>query len=547
MLGKQFRVGVMALLAWGLLAPAASAQPTRIVRNGDAHQLELKGKPFLLLGGELSNSAASSAEFMEPLWPKFRALNMNTVVAPISWELIEPTEGRFDFSSLDMLLAGARKHELKLVLLWFGAWKNSMSSYAPAWVKRDPRRFPRVVLPDGSGTEILSAFSPNVLDSDARAFAAAMKHLRAVDADAGTVLMVQVENEIGMLPVAREHGAIADRLFAGPVPAELIRALSADPAKLEPELRAMWQAKGSRKSGSWAQLFGSDANGEEVFTAWHYARFADALTRAGKAQYPLPMYVNAALNRPGRKPGEYPSGGPVPHLLDVWKAGAPSIDMLSPDIYFPNFGALIARYDRPDNALFIPEANRIDRTDTGANALLSFGRHRAIGFSPFSIDDIAGDQAQSLGGLYGLLRDLAPLVLKAQADGTVRGVKASVAYDGTVDLKPQQFALGGYRFMATMVDPWTPKDKQQVGDHGALALQFGPEEYLVAGQGVTFTFEPIGAGPRTAGIDSAWEGRFEAGRWVRGRLLNGDETHQGRHVRLPPGEWSVQRIKLYRY
>jgi len=57
--------------------------------------------------------------------------------------------------------------------------------------------------------------------------------------------------------------------------------------------------------------------------AWHYARYADALAVAGKAAYSPPMYVNAALNRMGKAPGEYPSGGPLPHLLDVWKAGAP--------------------------------------------------------------------------------------------------------------------------------------------------------------------------------------------------------------------------------
>src|SRR6266700_4173844 len=214
----------------------ALAQPA-LVRRGEAMQLEVHGQPFLMLGGELSNSAASSAAYMAPVWPKLRSMHLNTVLAPVSWQLIEPSEGRYDFSSVDALLAGARRNDLHLVLLWFGAWKNSMSSYAPSWVRRNQTRFPRAQLPDGSGEEILSAFSAEVLDADRRAFVALMKHLRAADARQETVLMVQVENEIGMLPSARDHSALADRAFAAPVPPELIDYLTAHRATLVPSLR----------------------------------------------------------------------------------------------------------------------------------------------------------------------------------------------------------------------------------------------------------------------------------------------------------------------
>ena len=188
--------------------------------------------------------------------------------------------------------------------------------------------------------------------------------------------MVQVENEIGMLPIARERGAVADERSPAPVPAELMRALAARGEKLEPELLERWKENGRKSSGTWAQVFGDDEWGQEVFTAWHYARFTEALVKAGKAKYDLPMFVNAALNRTGRKPGEYPSGGPLPHLLDVWKAGAPSLDFLAPDIYFPNFAQLAARFNRADNMLFIPEANNATNPPGSGERVLLVRRAR---------------------------------------------------------------------------------------------------------------------------------------------------------------------------
>lgn len=185
----------LAALLWSA-APAA-AHPPALERRGDTVQLVVDGRPFLILGGELANSSASSSAHMAPVWPRLRAMGLNTVLAPVSWELIEPAEGRMDYASVDALIEKARTNELHLVLLWFGAWKNSMSSYAPTWVKRDPARFARVHGPDGVPMEMLSVFDPDLLAADARAFAALMAHLRRVDGARPTVLMVQVENEVG--------------------------------------------------------------------------------------------------------------------------------------------------------------------------------------------------------------------------------------------------------------------------------------------------------------------------------------------------------------
>jgi beta-galactosidase GanA len=529
---------------------AASAAAPRLEKQGTTQSLIVDGRPFLILGGELGNSSASSAAYMKPHWPRLQAMNLNTVLAPVSWELIEPVEGKFDWDSVDTLLRDARAHDLRLVVLWFGAWKNSMSTYVPAWVKRDAKRFPRVLTADGAGVEILSAFSKNTLTADARAFAALMGHLKKSDAQ-GTVLMVQVENEIGMLPVARERGAVADQLFAAPVPPELLHALARRGGeggeKLEPELRERWKANGSKTSGSWAAVFGADEWGQEVFTAWHYSRFTEALVKAGKAEYDLPMYANAALNRTGRKPGEYPSGGPLPHLLDVWKAGAPSLDFLAPDIYFPNFSQLAARFNRPDNVLFIPEANNATNSQGVANAFHSFGALDSLGFSPFSIESL-GDAPNALSNAYAVLGQLSPIILEARGHGRMAGFRAAIQEDGAVIDTPVTRKLGGVAFTVNFVDPWTARDKQAVGDHGGMVIHAGGEDFWFAGQGITVTFEGADGGPPLVGIDYAEEGAFDAnGRWLAGRRLNGDQTHQGRHIRLPPGKAQIQHVRFYRY
>jgi beta-galactosidase GanA len=536
----------LAALIFVVAASCASAAPPRMEKHGDTQQLIVGGKPFLILGGELGNSSASSAEYMKPHWPRLKAMHLNTVLAPVYWELIEPGAGKYDWSTLDAMLREARAHDLKLVLLWFGAWKNSMSTYAPAWVKRDSVRYPRVKIADGSSVEILSALSKNTLDADARAYAALMAHLAQVDARDNTVLMIQVENEIGMLPIARERGTTADKAWAAPVAPELTRALAERAGNLEPELLERWTKHGCKMAGSWAQVFGEDEWGQEVFTAWQYARFVESLVKAGKARYDIPMYANVALNRAGRKPGEYPSGGPVPHLIDVWKAGAPSLDFLAPDIYFPNFSQLAARYRRADNLLFIPEANNASNPQVPANAWYAFGALDSLGFSPFSIESL-GDAPNALSQTYEVFEQLQPMLLASRGQDHMAGFRAMLGEDGSVLDTPATATLGGIEFTVTFIDPWTPKDQQTIANHGGLVILVG-EDFWFAGQGITITFTGAEPGGPRVGIELVEEGVFDAdGKWVPGRRLNGDQTHQGRHIRLPPGKPQIQRVRLYRY
>lgn len=524
--------------------------PRLVLRHG-ATQIVIGGKPFLVRGGELENSSASSPEYMDSaVWPKAVAMHFNTVLAPVYWQLIEPREGTFDFGTVDGLIRGARQHKVRLVLLWFGTWKNSMSSYVPSWINRGQDRFPRAAQADGKTLDILSALSANNLNADASAFAALMRRLRAIDSVDHTVIMVQVENEVGMIPEARDHSAAANAAFNAPVPSALTDYLSKNKDRLAPELRKAWEDHGAKSGANWPETFGEGAQTDELFTAWTEARYTGEVAARGKAAYPLPMYVNAALIRPGKQPGQYPSGGPLPHLFDIWRAAAPAIDFLAPDIYFPNFMEWAQKYALPHNPLFIPESGRASAADLGADAFYAYAALNSMGFDVYAPEFLPAKQEKVLGDAYDVIDQLTPLILANQGTGKMAGIRTPVSFDGTENLAPQQFTLGDYIFDVRFKEPapistGAKTEAPMPGAHGGLIIQTAEDEYLVAGTGMIVTFGTRGKG--IAGIDSIWEGRFVNGTWVAGRNLNGDDDNQGRYLRMPSGEFTIRRVRLYTY
>lgn len=532
--------------------PDESATMPRFQTATNVTQLVVDGSPFLILGGELGNSTAEGIDSLKTIWPTLNALHLNTVLAPVYWERMEPVEGKSDFTLLDALIEQSRQHDLHLVLLWFGAWKNSMSTYVPAWVKQDSQRFPRAQDSHDEKLDILSPFGPATLEADRKAFSALMAHLRDVDSKDHTVLMVQVENEIGMLPDARDFSPLANATLAEAVPQALLDCITKSQSTTSTAV-SCWHKQGSPTSGNWTQVFGSDPAGAEVFTAWYYASFIDALVQAGKAQYPLPMYVNCALNRPGRLPGQYPAGGPLPHLIDVWRTGAPHLDMLSPDIYFFNFADWLYKYRDPARPLFLPETMRTARAS--ANALFTIGEDDAIGFSPFDIELIPDPEHTLLSQTYGLLGQLTPEILAAQRDGKIRGLSPHANADSTMDFSPQTIQINGYTLHITFdgVGPTVPA-MDAVGDPamrgadlptcGGLLYFTAPDEYTAIGTGVKITHSVPNGHVGLLDV-SQWTNR--EGKWSFFRWLNGDETNQGRDIHLYPGDLKMQRVKLYRF
>jgi len=517
------------------------AQPY-LKQQGNIKQLYVRDKPYLILGGELGNSSSSNTDYMKPIWRKVKSLNANTILAPVYWELIEPEEGKFNFDLVNDLIANARKNDLKLIFLWFGAWKNSMSCYAPGWVKKDQKRFPRATDKNGIGQEILSPFSDNSLNADIKAFEALTSFIKKIDSSDQTVIMIQVENEIGMLPDARDHSILANAAFKKPIPVKLADYLKKNKNNLIPEFSAAWTKNGSKTTGNWEDVFGKNLATEEIFMAWNYADFINKLTRAGKAKYNLPMYLNAALNyKKEAKPGEYPSAGPLPHIMDIWKAGAPSIDMFSPDFYNPDFKYWNDLYVRGENTLFIPEI-RFEQ-GVGAKAFYAIGHYNSMGFSPFSIEN--GDEKMNadIGSAYKLLDQLSPLILQHQGKKTINGILFDKANS------KQEIRLGDYifRFSHDLNLGWSGKAKDENWPiTGGLIIQLAPDEFIIAGTGIVATFKPLKDNFR-AGIAQIDEGVFENGKWIPGLRLNGDQNHQGRHLRIAEGDYSIQKIKLYSY
>ena len=539
MIGMCTAVAGMSLLC----VPSARPQPAglpRLARHGTAIQLMVRGRPFLILGGELGNSTASDPKALAGVWPKLRAMRLNTVLAPVYWEFLEPAEGRFDFTIADRVIAGARGAGLHVVFLWFGSWKNSMSCYVPSWVKRDVKRFPRARTSDGSALEILTPFSDENRKADARAFAALMRHVRSADGSDGTVLMIQVENEIGMIPQPRDHSPEAEEAFAAHVPPELLASLDAPDHTGSDSAYAAWVNEGKKTSGTWEQVFGRGAATDEIFMAWHFARYADAVAEAGKREYAIPMYVNAALIRPGYSPGQYPSAGPLPHLMRVWRKAAPHIDFLAPDIYFAGYAGWLGKYDLPGNAVFIPE---VDRRQSATNAFYAFGAHNAMGYDPFSIESVADPPGSQFRKAYEVLGQLTPLILRHQGTGMMAGVLLdSAAQSATV-------TLGAYTFTFRHESSWpyAPRPTGETPRYGGLIIMTAPEEFLIAGSGIVVTFQSAASNGSIAGIDAIDEVSFAGGTCVTGRRMNGDEDHQGRHAWLPGGEFGIQRVRLYTY
>lgn len=539
------------VFALALATSASAAELPHLRKQGTATQLIVDGAPFLVRGGELSNSHGEPA-YLRPHWAKLQGLNLNTVIAPVYWDQIEPAEGKFDWATVDGLLADARAHRMRLVLLWFGSWKNSMSCYAPAWVKTDFARFPRARNSLGQAMEILTPFDATNRDTDARAFAALMRHLRETDGTQHTVILVQVENEVGMIPEARDRHPAADAAWAAPVPPELLRYLADHRDTLASELRDRWVAAGARTAGTWAEVFRESPQASEFFMAWAFGRYVDTVARAGRAEYALPLFVNAALIRPGYLPGQYPSAGPLPHLIDVWRAAAPTIDFISPDIYQPNFTEWADRYTRSGNPLFVPETLR--SPEASVNNLYAFGASQGFGFAPFAIEGTTEPGASLLRASNDLIRQLTPLITAHQGLGTMTALLPPAAEQR----KPHEVVFGGITLSTTYERAEAPAladggaNAAAAGPRpslpaGALVIQLGPDEFLFAGIGVIVTFAAPTPGNPQIGILQCAEGRYVDGQWQHLRWLNGDQTHQGRHVRLEPGAFTLQRVKLYRY
>jgi hypothetical protein len=530
----RFRFLFLLFLASLPLHPARATDAPKFVQKDGRWALLVDGQPYLILGGQIHNSSAWPSELPQ-VWKSAANLHANTIAAPIYWEQFEPQPGKFDYTNVDAVINGAREHRLHLIFLWFGTWKNGNMHYVPEWVKTNPQKYPRMLNPQGEPIDVLSANSRANLEADKTAFAALMRHLKSIDDDAHTVLMVQVENESGAIGTVRDFSPEANSAFAGQVPADLLKAAS-------------------KKPGTWSQVFGADA--DETFQVYAVARYVNEVAAAGKAEFAIPLYANVWLSYPPAElperrmpiPGiQYPSGGAVQKYVGLWRALAPSLDAIGPDIYASD--ALFARevldaYNRPDNPLWIPEMGRGDEFAKLMFYMLGDG---AIGFSPFGVDEkgwnLLGDERpQSESRVFELLTPLNRELAKLNFAGKL---KTSVEEPGKAE---QQLDFGAWQVRIAYGYPqWDgrrpPGNKDFHG--GAVVAQLGPDEFLVTGIDAAVSFHLPGKLPGIRMlILSAEEGTYENDVWKPLRLWNGDETDRGLQFRQAN---EVVRIRLSRF
>lgn len=528
-----------ALYGSSLSLAAATPDPAlpRLEVKGGRGALIVDGAPYLILGAQVNNSSAWP-DFLAKVWPAMEYLHVNTVEIPVYWEQIETAPGKFDFTVVDTLLAQARERNLRLVLLWFGTWKNGSAHYVPEWIKRDPAKYPNIVGKDGKEVDSPSPFSQPMLEGDTRAFTALMSHLKTADTR-HTVIMVQVENEPGAWNSIRDYSPAAQKIFEAAVPAELLTALGKTATGTPP---------------NWETAFGEDAG--EYFHAWSVARFIGQVAAAGKAVYPLPLYTNAALRDPlsqDRAP-KYESGGPTDNVLPIWKAAAPALDLLAPDIYLaesPKYFEVLNRYSGPGNVLFIPE------TGSGrpfARYFFAALGHGAIGFSPFGLD-YTRHVNEPLGATAVTEERLAPFALNYRIVGPMAREVARWNFEGRLrgvseadDKRPQTLDFGTWQ--VTVGFGTSPRgsqaeipqgNPQPIG--GALIAQLSENEFVVTGVFCRVVFKPAGAAEgKPWHFIRVEEGQYVHGVFRRSRIWNGDQTDWGLNFSSVP---EVLKVTVY--
>ena len=501
--------------------------------------LYVNDAPYIAIAGEVHNSDSSSPEYMEKIWKIADDLGMNTLLLPVTWELTEPKEGEFDFSSPDALIRQARDWKKHIVFLWFGSWKNAQMMYTPEWVKRDLNRFERAQIVKGEPKNFadmgyaklesysISYMSKETCQADGKAFAKLMAHLKEVDEEFGTVIAVQVENETGLSGGAREHSAAADAAFEAEVSAEFVRWMRSHTETMYPDVREA--VENGAEKGSWAEVFGPVA--DEIFSAYHVSSYVNAVAAEGRKEYALPLFANAWLAKKDDVPGRYPSGGPTTRVHEVWRFCAPLIDVLCPDIYVPYFLEVCDDYSRTQ-PLFIPEA----ATHSYAAPRLAYcvGHYHAMGYSPFGFDDIGHPFTMVQGFLFGMdvtdpalktpqsfedyawfgktLCSMMPMMAEKYGTTSLQAVCAEQKQDtGVMD-------FGKLKVAATFKHPFL----QMKGNGVALGLQVSEEEYYLIGYQCALSLLPGDA--KYVDILEFEEGCFVDGVWKRGRRLNGDET-----------------------
>jgi hypothetical protein len=393
---------------------------------------KVNGKPFFPIGTETVYAGyAMKPNEHENVFRDLKSINGNSMAIPVHWDAIEPEEGKFDFSSVDILITNARKYGLKLILLWFGTWKNGGMEYVPEWIKTDPKRFRRALNAQGKDMWSLSPFCKATLESDKKAFIALMKYLKSKDSVEQTVISIQVENEPGIVGTDRDYSPEGEKIYKAPVPPDFIAAMKKYGKGATWEL---WQAAGAKKTGTWPEVLGYAPDAGHYMYVWHIAKFIDAVAEAGKAVYYLPMFVN--LWTPpkwwtlhGAQAIDYVERE---ILMDLYRWATPHLETIAPDIYTResrDFERQCDIHTRPDNPLFTTE------TSGDQNMFRAIAQFNAVGYHMAGIENIFDKDGnvypatQHIANNIKCVASVIPLLLKYQGTGRIHLVHEEFGMD----------------------------------------------------------------------------------------------------------------------
>lgn len=492
--------------------------PTVQIENG-YQTLIVNNRPFLIRGGEVHNSNASSLEIMEQnVWPHIAELNINTLLVPIYWESIEPIEGNYCFELVEGIINQARKYDKKLVFLWFGLWKNAESMYVPNWMKKNTDTYFRAKTIFGEQLNTISPFCAQAIEKDAQAFSEVMNFIKGMDSSKNTVLMIQVENEVGLLGTDRDYGPKANQLFEAEVPQVLQNEFSC--------------------FGTWKEVF--KENAEEYFSAYYFAQAIEEIASRGSKVYPLPMYANAWLEQHPWTAGTYPSGGPIRKLHKIWKKVAPTLFTLAPDIYVPYTKQVMEQYCYNENPLFIPEVRK--DAVTASYCLNAFFEHHALGYSPFGIEDLGLSPEEvrkptsevmkalninplvfeteggkeALSKTYKLIENLEPLYFK------YRGTDSMKSF-----LKRNEWDLGqllSFNSFQVLIDYFEVEPGVPLSS--GVIFEVAENKFIIAGMMAKINFLVKQGEEKKVGQLSLEYGTIINGEWVGYKKANGDDQLQ---------------------
>ena len=548
------------------------------------NRIMVKGKPFLSLGGQSHNSSSYVLEKMGPTWNAIHAVGGNTLATPIPWDRFEPVEGHFNKGFVTGLIDEARRQNLKLSFLWFASWKNGTMQYCPAWVKRDPERFPRCTQKDGTPIHQLSAHSRANLEADKKAYCELVRIIKEYDAEEQTVIAIQIENEAGIQGgTRRDFGPLGQAAFESAVPGELIEYCKGNPDSI---LARVWRENGQKEGAAWAETFGY--YGAEAVTAYAIANYIDEICAAGKEIYPdLFMYLNVWMGGGVRGAGQnlagidWPSGCAAIHNLDIYYAVLKYIDTIAPDNYQAGLfrhREVTDAYAHPEKGfpLYVPESGA--RGVNLGQMFYAFGEKKAIGYHIFGVESCLNPDFETAneGGRealknFTMLSNVKSILFDYQDSGRVR---SAVQEDGEDGIVLSGFD-GGWQmrvlFHPNTAGDWLSGDfrhrirdraamtspQERPCDGRALIFQESEKVFYFVGEHVRFTIEKIppvdGSIPNhyanatlmntNAEIVSVTEGHFnENGEYSVDLVRSGDEARHGTWLRWDVGVVRVEMV-----